>query len=70
MRLELADTDYRLVSALNGTQGIQLAEEIKPDLILLDILMPGKDGWTVLAELKKHPGSEVNSNYCGNNVRR
>ena len=54
LRRKLADTDYRLVSALNGTQGIQLAEEIKPDLILLDILMPGKDGWTVLAELKKH----------------
>lgn len=53
LRRKLADTDYRLVSALNGTQGIQLAEEIKPDLILLDILMPGKDGWTVLAELKK-----------------
>lgn len=42
-------------SAANADEGIQLAREMKPNVILLDIMMPVKDGWTALAELKADP---------------
>jgi CheY-like chemotaxis protein/anti-sigma regulatory factor (Ser/Thr protein kinase) len=48
----LCDAGYRLVSAFSGSQGIQLAREMAPAAILLDILMPQKDGWQTLHELK------------------
>lgn len=40
-------------SALDGELGIQKAKEILPDLILLDLILPRKDGFEVLEELKK-----------------
>jgi PAS domain S-box-containing protein len=42
-------------SATNGKSGIGLAREKNPDVILLDILMPGMDGYEVCIELKKDP---------------
>ncbi|HEY9110690.1 MAG TPA: response regulator [Rhodanobacteraceae bacterium] len=48
----LAKEGYRAVPATNGEDGLRLAREIKPALILLDVLMPHVDGWTVLARLK------------------
>lgn len=56
MNLELTD-DFEVVIAANGKKGIKLAKRIKPDLILLDILMPGMDGFEVLEKLKKHEDS-------------
>ena len=44
---------YRTITAWNGTEGLRLAREFHPDLITLDVMMPGMDGWTVLGELKK-----------------
>lgn len=38
--------------ALNGRKGIEIAKEVNPDIILLDIMMPEVDGFTVLKELK------------------
>ena len=40
------------MSAGNGLAGLELAEKEKPDLIMLDIKMPGMDGWMVLSRLK------------------
>ena len=48
----LAKEGYRAVPATNGEDGLRLARETKPALILLDVLMPHVDGWTVLARLK------------------
>jgi signal transduction histidine kinase/CheY-like chemotaxis protein len=48
----LAKEGYRAVPATNGEDGLRLAREIEPALILLDVLMPHVDGWTVLARLK------------------
>ena len=42
---------YDVAVALDGENGIQKAEEYKPDLILLDIVMPKKDGFEVMEEL-------------------
>ena len=43
---------YGVISALNGAQGLALARSRRPDLIILDIFMPGQSGYEVLAALK------------------
>jgi len=40
--------------ATNGQQGIELARRISPDVITLDVMMEGMDGWQVLSEIKSH----------------
>lgn len=52
MNLEL-EGDYEVSFSVNGKEGLKLAKKLKPDLILLDILMPGMDGLTVLKKLKE-----------------
>jgi signal transduction histidine kinase/DNA-binding response OmpR family regulator len=51
----LANLGMLAVTAANGEEGLRLAEELRPDMITLDVLMPGMDGWTVLAALKASP---------------
>jgi CheY-like chemotaxis protein len=46
---------YELVAAATGEEGLKLARERKPDLITLEVVMPGIDGWTVLKNLKSDP---------------
>jgi len=46
---------YQVVVANSGIKGLELAQQIQPDVITLDVMMPGMDGWSVLTELKKHP---------------
>lgn len=43
---------FAVVNALDGEQGAQMAKKEKPDLILLDIILPKKDGYEVMDELK------------------
>ncbi|MCL2231484.1 MAG: response regulator [Treponema sp.] len=45
--------EYTVYTATNGASGINIATECKPDLILLDILMPDMDGYQTLAEIKR-----------------
>ncbi|MBW2544705.1 MAG: response regulator [Deltaproteobacteria bacterium] len=51
----LSEADYAVAHAFNGEQAIQMARELRPYAITLDILLPEKDGWEVLAELKSLP---------------
>ncbi|MGA7719882.1 MAG: response regulator [Ignavibacteriaceae bacterium] len=44
---------YDVVYANNGNEGIEKAKMLQPFAITLDVMMPGKDGWTVLKELKE-----------------
>lgn len=46
---------FEVLSATNGAMGLEMAKKEKADLILLDVIMPQLDGFTVLAELKKDP---------------
>tara|TARA_B100000925_G_scaffold287450_1_gene266747 strand:+ start:1615 stop:4386 length:2772 start_codon:yes stop_codon:yes gene_type:complete len=48
----LIQNGYRTISATDGSRGIEIAREKNPSLILLDIMMPEKDGWEVLKELR------------------
>ncbi len=46
---------YRVTSASTGVEAIAKARKVRPDAITLDVLMPERDGWSVLAELKNDP---------------
>jgi two-component system KDP operon response regulator KdpE len=53
LRLNLEQAGYRVQTAEDGTAGLDLAELDPPDLILLDIMMPGIDGFTCLERLRE-----------------
>jgi signal transduction histidine kinase/CheY-like chemotaxis protein len=55
MRRFLSKEGLRMVAAADGKEGLRLAKELRPDAITLDVLMPGMDGWAVLAALKADP---------------
>ncbi len=46
---------YRVEQATDGTSGLEKARTLHPDVITLDVMMPGIDGWTVLSQLKADP---------------
>lgn len=53
---ELDDLEYDTISAANGHEALAQIDAENPDLILLDIMMPGMDGYQVLERLKAHKG--------------
>jgi PAS domain S-box-containing protein len=55
LRRSLAKEGFRVEVAFNGQEGLRMAREMHPDAITLDVMMPGLDGWAVLASLKSDP---------------
>jgi len=53
-----AISNFEIITATKGKKGIQIARKKKPDLILLDIMMPGIDGLEVLKRLKKNENTQ------------
>jgi two-component system cell cycle response regulator DivK len=51
----LSSLSYEAILATNGVEGVQKAEQEKPALILMDLSMPYKDGWTATREIKSKP---------------
>jgi GAF domain-containing protein/CheY-like chemotaxis protein/anti-sigma regulatory factor (Ser/Thr protein kinase) len=51
----LSKEGFQTVTAASGEEGLRYARELRPDAITLDVMMPGMDGWTVLAALKADP---------------
>ncbi len=58
LRKILKDEGFKVLIAQDGPQGIQRAEYTQPDLILLDIMMPGMNGFEVCAHLKSHENTK------------
>jgi len=54
-QMVLEASGFSVSSAMNGEEGVVKARECAPDLILLDIMMPGIDGWETLTRLKQDP---------------
>ncbi len=51
----LESKPYEVIVAVNGNEGLRKAREEKPDLILLDVIMPVEDGFTAADQLNKDP---------------
>ena len=51
----LVRSGYQVVTAGTGEEALRLAAEHVPDLLLLDMMMPGMDGFALLAQIKQHP---------------
>lgn len=54
----LSEENFEAIGAEDGESGLQLVKKELPDLILLDIILPKKDGFEVLTELKKDESTQ------------
>jgi putative two-component system response regulator len=54
---QILQEQYRLLFAKDGARALELAQQENPDLVLLDVMMPGMSGYEVCAALKAHPGT-------------
>jgi two-component system alkaline phosphatase synthesis response regulator PhoP/two-component system response regulator VicR len=52
IQVNLEKEGFQVATAGDGVEGLQQAQEVKPDLVILDVIMPRKDGFTLLRELK------------------
>ena len=59
MNAYLTRAGYSVTVASGGTEGLQLARKLRPDIITLDVMMPRVDGWSVLSSLK------ADTDLCG-----
>ena len=59
LRLYLEKEGYQATIAADGTQGIDLYRRLRPDLVLLDVMMPGVDGWGVLRAIRQDSKTPV-----------
>lgn len=54
---ELSEAGFRVYTAPDGKTGLNLASQLQPDLIILDIVMPRYNGWEVIEALRSNPGT-------------
>ena len=55
-RIVLESKPYEVIVSYDGDDGLRKAKEESPDLIILDVIMPGKDGFSTAEQLKKDAG--------------
>jgi CheY-like chemotaxis protein len=55
LRMHVAELGYRVALAASGADGLQMAKSLLPQLITLDLMMPGMDGWELLKRLAADP---------------
>ena len=58
MAKKLKDSGFKVVKAIDGQEGLEKAASLKPNLILLDLILPGMDGFEVLKRLKSNPNTD------------
>jgi two-component system alkaline phosphatase synthesis response regulator PhoP len=56
LRAYLEKDGYRVLAAEDGARALQLVRAERPDLVLLDLMMPGRDGWEVTRIMRADPG--------------
>ncbi len=52
LTIQLQKKGYHVVEAMDGISALTMAKKEKPDLIILDVMMPGKSGWEVAKEVR------------------
>ena len=57
--VQLLEEEYEVVTAADGAAGIEAAARERPDLILMDLSLPGVDGWEATRRLKAQPETEA-----------
>ena len=55
LQVMLANDGYEIVTASAGVEALELVEQLPPDLIVLDVMMPGMDGYQVATRIKTNP---------------
>jgi CheY-like chemotaxis protein len=76
IQANLSVRDFAVLVASNGENGLLLAGQSQPDLILLDVRLPGITGWKVLEKLKSDPALQsipviiMTASEIGNDTRR
>lgn len=55
IRAALRDRPFEILVAATGEDGYELVKSVCPDLVLLDLSLPGKDGWEVLEDMRRDP---------------
>jgi len=58
IRAALIDHPVDVLTAIDGGSGLALAQELAPDLVLLDLALPVMDGWEILAALRADPATQ------------
>jgi CheY-like chemotaxis protein len=53
--VQLLEEDYEVLTAVNGEEGIALAQRERPDLVLMDLSLPVIDGWEATRRIKANP---------------
>jgi CheY-like chemotaxis protein len=53
--VQLLEGKYHVIEAVNGQEGVELAERERPDLILMDLSLPVMDGWEATRRIKANP---------------
>jgi DNA-binding response OmpR family regulator len=51
----LRGNEFQVIKAMSGVEGLKLARQIMPDIVILDVIMPGMDGYTVCKEMRADP---------------
>jgi two-component system, cell cycle response regulator DivK len=57
--VQLLEENYAILTAADGAAGIEAALRARPDLILMDLSLPGVDGWEATRRLKARPETEA-----------
>jgi DNA-binding response OmpR family regulator len=55
VRLILGRKGFEVIGAAGGLEGVQVIERVRPNVILLDLMMPDMDGWEVYQRIKANP---------------
>jgi DNA-binding response OmpR family regulator len=58
LSLRLKSRGYEVLEAIDGEKALEEARERQPDLVILDVMMPQKNGWEVARELKQNAATE------------